>query len=91
MVSIVVLFVVVVLVVQVVLKVVVICEVQGTRSRIWAGIWAQNPVLKIAPPGGPAGWDKLHLPGGFRRPCYTAASVAVAAPGRICSLAAWLA
>jgi hypothetical protein len=30
------------------------CWVQGSRFKMWAGIWAQNRVLKIAPPGGPA-------------------------------------
>ena len=67
------------------------CEVQGTRSRIWAGIWAQNPVLKIGPPGGPAGWVRVDLPGGVRRTCYPVASVLVGTLGRSCSLAAWLA
>ena len=45
------------------------CEVQGTRSRFWAGNWAQNPVLKIRPSGGPAGWDKVCAPGVIRTPC----------------------
>ena len=44
-------------------ELVIVSEVQGSRSEIWARIWAQNPVLKIAPPGGPAGWVKVPLTG----------------------------
>ena len=42
------------------------CEVQGTRSQIWAGNWAQNPVPKIRPSSGPAGWDKVCASGVIR-------------------------
>ena len=51
------------------------CEVQGTRSRIWAGIWAQNPVLEIKPSSGSAGWDKVCAPGVIRTLCQAKAPV----------------
>ena len=54
-----------------------ICEVQGTRSEIWARIWAQNPVLKIRPSSGPAGWDKVCVPGVIRMLCQAKARVTV--------------
>ena len=45
--------------------------------RFWAGNWAQNPVLKIRPSGGPAGWDKVCAPGVIRTPCQAKARVTV--------------
>ena len=53
------------------------CEVQGTRSQIWAGNWAQNPVPKIRPSSGPAGWDKVCAPGVIRLLCQAKARVTV--------------
>ena len=53
------------------------CGVQGTRSQIWAGNWAQNPVPKIRPSSGPAGWDKVCAPGVIRLLCQAKARVTV--------------
>ena len=53
------------------------CEVQGTRSQIWAGNWAQNPVPKIRLSSGPAGWDKVCASGVVRLLCQAKARVTV--------------
>ena len=51
------------------------CRARG--PRFWAGNWAQNPVLKIRPSGGPAGWDKVCAPGVIRAPCQAKERVTV--------------
>ena len=45
--------------------------------RFWVGNWAQNLVLKIKPPSGPAGWYKVCAPGVIRTPCQAKARVTV--------------
>ena len=72
------------------------CEVQGTRSQIWAGNWAQNPVPKIRPSSGPAGWDKVCAPGVIRLLCQAKARVTVSClnwrlcQARQCDLHCWV-
>ena len=53
------------------------CEVQGTRSQIWAGNWAPNPVPKIRPSSGPVGWDKVCASGVIRLLSQATARVTV--------------
>ena len=73
------------------------CEVQGTRSQIWAGNWAPNPVPKIRPSSGPAGWDKACAPGVIRLLCQAKARVTVSClnwrlcQARQCDLHCWVA
>ena len=45
--------------------------------RFWVGNWAQNLVLKIKPPSGPAGWYRVCAPGVIRTPCQVKARVTV--------------
>ena len=52
-------------------------EVQGTRCQNTGCIWAQDAVLEIRRPGGPAGWVKMRAPGMIRTPCQAKARVTV--------------